>query len=205
MKKLLKIDPLIKVKSSESLYKEPVVIYVSEISDETSQNFSEEISEAHNTGQPVIPVIINSEGGDAYHLMSMISDMDHSMLPIATIVPGVAMSAACVLLTCGTEGYRYASPNATIMIHDVSSWHGGKTEEIKADAKETVRLNKLIFNRMARHCGQEPDFFIKSLHERGHADWYLTPRQAQKLNLINHIRLPSMDINITLDIGFDRQ
>ena len=42
------------------------------------------------------------------------------------------MSCGAVLLTFGEEGMRFADPNATVMIHDVSSGMYGKIEELKA-------------------------------------------------------------------------
>ena len=42
---------------------------------------------------------------------------------------GAAMSAAAVILACGT-GERTMSKNATVMIHDVSSMDFGKVEEL---------------------------------------------------------------------------
>ena len=100
------------------------------------------INKAQNSGQPVIPVIIDSYGGQVYSLMSMISDIKHSKIPVATIVQGKAMSCGAILFSFGTEGYRYMDPDATLMIHDVSSMEIGKVEEIKASAEETERLNQ---------------------------------------------------------------
>lgn len=202
MKKIFHIDPLLKTKSPDILVREPIVIYVSEIDDESVQDFDEEMSEAHNTGQPVIPVVINCEGGSVYGLMAMISAIEAAEIPVATIVTGTAMSAATILLSCGTEGYRYADLNATIMIHDVSSWHGGKAEEVKADAKETDRLNKVLCHKMAKNCGQTTNYFLNLVHEKGHVDWYLTAKQAQKHNIVNHVYMPSLTIDIKVNMDF---
>ena len=81
---------------------------------------------AHSTGQKVIPVVIDSYGGQVYSLMSMIAAIESAELPVATIVEGKAMSCGAVLLSFGEQGMRFADPHATVMIHDVSSGGYGK-------------------------------------------------------------------------------
>ena len=74
--------------------------------------------------------------------MSMISDIRHSRIPVATIVQGKAMSCGAILFSFGAEGMRYMDPDSTLMIHDVSSMAWGKVEEVKVSAEETDRLNQ---------------------------------------------------------------
>jgi ATP-dependent protease ClpP protease subunit len=50
-------------------------------------------------------------------------------------------------------------PDATVMIHDVSSMGWGKVEEIKADAKEVERLNQKVYKMMAKNCGHDEELF----------------------------------------------
>ena len=118
----------------------PVVIRVNKFDEAAAKDFSKEVTRAQNTGQPTLPVIIDSYGGQVYSLMSMISDLERSRIPVATIIQGKAMSCGAVLFSFGTEGYRFMAPDATVMIHDVSSGGRGKVEEIKADAAEAERI-----------------------------------------------------------------
>ena len=128
--------------------------------------------------------------------MSMISAIKHSDLPVATIVEGKAMSCGAILFSFGEEGLRFMDPDATVMIHDVSSMDWGKVEELKAGAAEADRLNEKIYTMMARNCGQDDDFFINEVHDRGRADWYLDAKEAKKLKLANHLRTPKMTVNV---------
>ena len=161
------------------------------------------MSRAQNTGQSVIPVVIDSYGGQVYALMTMISAIKASRIPVATIVEGKAMSCGALLFSFGAEGKRYMDPDATLMIHDVSSFAMGKVEDIKADAKEVDRLNKKVYEMMARNCGKPSDYFLKLVHERGHADWYLDSQEAKSHNVANELRVPTLtckvDLNYTLD------
>ena len=190
-----------KIKELE-LRKQPVIIRVNKFDEESAKDFTSQMSLAHNTGQKVIPVIIDSYGGQVYSLMSMIAAIKASELPVATIVEGKAMSCGAVLFTFGESGLRYMDPDATIMIHDVSSAQWGKVEEIKASAAETERLNKKIYRMMARNCGHPDDYFLDEVHTRGRADWYINSSEAKKLKMADHLRLPKLDVNIDVEFNF---
>lgn len=201
MKKYLTVDPRIKTKTCD-LLEPPVVVRVNKFNEEAVDKFSESIAKAHETGQEIIPVIIDSFGGCVYSLLSMISEVQNSSLPVAMICESKAMSAGAILFTFGTEGHRYLAPHATMMIHEVSSFAYGKVEDIKVDAEEADRLNDLIFRLMAKNCGKADDYFLDIIHEKGHTDWYLTPKEAKKHNLVNHIKVPEMHIDVGVSISF---
>lgn len=194
------IDP--KIKEIE-LRKQPIMIRVNKFDEESAKKFSLEIAAAHNTGQKIIPVIIDSYGGQVYSLMSMISAIKHAEIPVATIVEGKAMSCGAVLFSFGKEGYRFMDPNATVMIHDVSSMDFGKVEELKAGAKEADRLNSIIYTMMAQNCGKKDDYFMKIVDKKKHADWFLDAEETQKHNLANHLRIPKLHIKMSVDIDFE--
>jgi len=180
----------------------PVVIRVRKFDEVSARDFTTLMMKAQNTGQPVAPVIIDSYGGQVYSLMSMVSDIRHSRIPVATIVQGKAMSCGALLFSFGTEGYRYMDPDATLMIHDVSSMSWGKVEEIKASAEETSRLNKKVYQMMAKNCGKRKNYFLDIIHEKGHADWFLEPSEAKKHNLANHLRVPTLKIDADVKFKF---
>jgi ATP-dependent Clp protease protease subunit len=193
-------SPLLKDK--ELIDELPVVIRVKKFDESAAKEFSEKMSNAHNTGQPVVPVIIDSYGGQVYSLMSMISDIMHARIAVATIVQGKAMSCGALLFSFGKEGMRYMDPDATIMIHDVSSMSIGKVEEIKADAEETERLNQKVYKMMAKNCGHHEDYFLDIIHERGHADWFVEADECLKHNLTNHLHIPTLKIEVKVKFDF---
>jgi ATP-dependent Clp protease, protease subunit len=184
---------------SESL---PVVIRVNKFDEKAAEEFSKSVARAQNTGQPVVPVIIDSYGGQVYSLMSMISDIQHSRLPVATIVQGKAMSCGAILFSFGVDGMRYMDPDATVMIHDVSSMGWGKVEEIKADAKEVERLNQKIYRMMAINCGHHEEYFLDIVHEKGHADWFLDAKECKRHKLANKLKVPEMKIGVKVEFEF---
>lgn len=185
------------------LLNNPVIVVVNKFDEDAADEFRNKVSVAQNTGQKIVPVVIDSYGGQVYSLMSMIATIKSCPLPVATIVEGKAMSCGAILFSFGDEGLRFMDKDATLMIHDVSSAQWGKNEEIKASAQETDRLNKKVYKMMARNCGHADDFFIKKVHERGHADWFLEADECKELNLANHLRVPKFNVKINVDIDFD--
>jgi len=185
------------------LSNQPVIIVVNKFDEESAEVFRNKISMAQNTGQKIVPIVIDSYGGQVYSLMSMISTIKACPLPVATIVEGKAMSCGAILFSFGAEGMRFMDKDATVMIHDVSSAQWGKNEEIKASAKETDRLNKKVYQMMAKNCGHPEDFFTKKVHKRGHADWFLEASECKKLNLANHLRIPKFSVKIDVSINFE--
>ena len=184
---------------SESL---PVVIRVNKFDEKGAEDFSKSVAAAQNTGQPVLPVIIDSYGGEVYSLMSMISDIQHSRIPVATIVQGKAMSCGAILFSFGVEGRRYMDPDATVMIHDVSSMAWGKVEEVKVSAQETERLNQKVYKMMAENCGHDEDYFLDIVHEKGHADWFLDAKDGLRHTLANQLHIPELKIGVKVEFEF---
>ena len=183
-------SPLIK---DAELKNEPIIARVNKFDEPTAKAFSTAIMKAQNTGQHIIPIIIDSYGGQVYSLMSMIS--------VATIVQGKAMSCGAILFSFGAEGHRYMDPDSTLMIHDVSSMGWGKVEEIKASAEETDRLNRKIYTMMAENCGHHNDYFLDIVHDKGHSDWFLEYDECLKHNLANHAYVPDFSVSIKVEFG----
>ena len=140
------VSPMIK---ELELRHSPVIIRVNKFDEDSAKEFIGKMALAHNTGQPIIPIVIDSYGGQVYSLMSMISAIKQAEIPVATIIEGKAMSCGAVLFSFGAEGLRYMDPNATLMIHDVSAGALGKVEEMKSSVEEDQR-ERLLVQKMVR-------------------------------------------------------
>ena len=202
MKTIYEVDNRIRKKVTEIL-DQPVVIRVTDFDEKSAENFAHDMADAHNTGQSIIPIVVDSYGGQVYSLLSMIAEVQASKLPVATIGVGKSMSCGSILLSCGDEGFRFMAPTAHLMLHDLSSVKGGKIEEIKAGTKQSEKLQKQIFGLMAKNCGHKNDYFLNLLHDASHAEVYLTPNQAKKHNIIQHIGMPSMKITVSVDVALE--
>lgn len=199
MFKKLVIHPLIRAKHAE-LLDMPQVVLVQKFTEEGVKDFRDQMERAHQTGQPIVPIVIDSYGGSVYGCLDMIGHLQKATLPVHTIVTGKAMSAGAILFGMGQT--RHMADNATLMLHDASLFAFGKTEEIKSDAKEIERLNNLIFRMIARNCGQKSDYFIKLIHDKSHADWYLTAKEARKHKLCTNIGIPELTVEVSVNYKF---
>ena len=73
---------------------------------------------------------------------------------VRTICIGRCASMAAVLLSGGTKGKRYITPNSEVMIHEVSSFNMGKVGELKIDYEHTNTLNEQIIKLLAENTGK---------------------------------------------------
>jgi ATP-dependent Clp protease, protease subunit len=194
-----KVSPLIK---DMELKHSPVIIRVNEFTEESAADFASKVALAQNTGQPIVPVIIDSYGGQVYSLMSMIAAIKASEIPVATIVEGKAMSCGVILASCGSKGHRYITEDATLMIHDVSSGAFGKNSEIQASADETQRLNEKIYQILAENTGKPAKWFHKKIMKRGRADWFVEPYRAIEIGISDVIGMPKLHIDVSVSIDF---
>lgn len=202
MRNNIKINPKLHIPKLEEVYKEPITIRVNKFDEEACAHFDNDFEEAINTGQPVLPILIDSYGGSSYGVIGMLNLIESSPIPVATILLSKAMSAGAILFAFGTEGYRYMHPNASMMIHDVASNTGGKIEDIKSDTKNLDEMNQKIYKRMSLHLGHKVNYFGDLIKEHNHVDWYLAAKDAKKHNIANHLRIPNYNIEINLSVSF---
>lgn len=160
------------------------------------------MSIAHTIGQPIIPVIIDSDGGRIDCLRSMVTMIENSKIPIATIVEGRAYSCGSVLFSCGAQDHRYISPHAKLLIHQASAGTFGKVEEMKNDTEEFLRTNDWTNEILAKNCGKDPDYFKRMQKKHRNIDWWISPKEAMKHNLANHIGIPEMVVKVRVFFEF---
>lgn len=202
MKSIVKIDPLLHIEDTKDVLNFPVIARVTRFDANGLADLQDDISAAHETGQPVVPIVIDSFGGEAYTCIAMISAIQNSRIPVATIVTGKAMSAGAVLFGFGTEGFRFMDANAILMLHDIADDPEGKLEDLKVDVKHLEYLNQTIYKRMAKHVGQPDDYFLQLIKKTNHLDLYLTGKEAKKHKLANHIRVPTLELNVKVEYKF---
>lgn len=189
----------IKVDGPANMQRPFKTLWVQEFDPAAVQRFACDLAEIRLARQGVCPVIIDSDGGDVYSLFAMVDLLAAFDGPVVTIVLK-AMSAGAALASCGTEGHRYVSPHATIMLHDVNDSGGaGKVEEQRANFLETQRVNRSMWTLIEANIKQPKGFLLKRLKDRSRADWYVTPREAVRLNLANHLGTPMFEVRSILD------
>ena len=167
-----------------------VVLYVNDFTVESYKDFQENFLKAEHSGQTVIPVYIDSCGGEINTLFAMIDLFNSSELPVCTIAIGRAQSCGADLLAAGTKGYRYASPLASIMIHEGEGGFVGKPSDIKTHAAEELRVVKTTFELLDNHCGQTLGYWEGILQSKNNPDLFMTSAEAQVHGLVDYVKVP---------------
>ena len=103
MKTILTKNDLLK---ESELRSNPITIRVDEFTPNGAKEFAAKMEAAHNTGQPVIPIVIDSYGGQVYSLMAMIAQIKSAEKPIATIIEGKAMSCGGSIINFWSKGFE---------------------------------------------------------------------------------------------------
>jgi ATP-dependent Clp endopeptidase proteolytic subunit ClpP len=202
MQVIYDIEKGFKVTKIDELLFEPVVVGVGEFTMKALTKYEEDFNKALNTGQSVVPVLINSYGGYVDAVMAMITVIEASPIPVATICTGWAMSCGLCLFSCGTPGMRFMGPNARLMLHEISGGTWGKEKEVTADAKEMKRLNKNLFRKVSKACGHKPNYFMDLMRSKINTDFYLSPKQALRHNIADVIGVPTMTVNAKIKTDF---
>ena len=161
--------------------------------------FSYQVNYIMSAGQPVIPIIIDSYGGEVYSAFAMIDILKATGKPISTMIRGKAMSAGALLFTAGSKGMRFIGENAALMIHDSACCSWGKMAENSANAKEGERVTSLMLSHFDKAANKSSGFFNQEIINRRGADWYLSPQEAVSLGLADDIKTPLIFNNLCLD------
>jgi ATP-dependent Clp protease protease subunit len=101
-----------------------------------------------------ISLYINSPGGSISAGLAIYDTMQLINSPISTVAVGMTASMGTILLCAGTEGRRYALPNATVHIHQ--PWGGvqGQAVDIEIEARRILRERERLNQILAQHTGQ---------------------------------------------------
>lgn len=127
-----------------------------------------------------VTLVINSSGGNVYSAIAIIDYIRKLNVKVNTICRGRAMSAAALILTCGT-GTRAASENSTIMFHEVSSDFFGKSSDVKQSVKHLQTLEESVFRLLESTTSKSKDWWKENCIK----DTYYTPNEAIGLGIID--------------------
>lgn len=129
-----------------------------------------------------ITLLLNSNGGDVYEALGIIDYINTLSVPVNVVARGRAMSAAAMILCCGT-GIRAASLSTTIMVHEASAEIMGKSADIKANADHIDELEEDFYRMMAGKTKNNEEFWRKACRK----DFYMSAEKAKELGLIDTV------------------
>lgn len=132
-----------------------------------------------------INILLNSPGGDVIEtlaLIDFIQSQKEQGITFNIIVRGAAMSAAALLLTCGT-GVRAASKHSKIMVHQLSTVVVGKLSDIKSNAKFSEQLEDDCNQLMADYSKMDKEYW----EDISSSDYFMSADKALELGIIDKV------------------
>ncbi len=130
-----------------------------------------------------INMYINSPGGIIYSGLAVYDTMQWVSAPIATTCVGLAASMGSILLAAGAAGKRGALPNARIMLHQPLGGTQGQASDIEIQAKEIIRLKRLLYEILARHT----DKSIEQIENDADRDYWLSAQEAKDYGIVDNV------------------
>tara|TARA_Y200000002_G_scaffold204825_1_gene168999 strand:+ start:208 stop:954 length:747 start_codon:yes stop_codon:yes gene_type:complete len=97
---------------------------------------------------------INSFGGSIFAAFAAIDFIQQSNIPVYTVIEGATASAGTLISIVGKK--RFIRPNACMLIHQLSSWFGGKMTEIEDEYQNLKMLEDKIKNFYFKHTKITP-------------------------------------------------
>ena len=130
-----------------------------------------------------IHLYINSPGGVVTSGFAMYDTMQFIKPPVSTLCVGQAMSAGSLLLCAGHKDMRFATPNASIMVHQPSGGYQGQATDIMIHAQWTEALKRRLNEVYVKHTGQDYETVVNALER----DKFMTVEKAKEFGLIDQI------------------
>lgn len=130
-----------------------------------------------------ISFYINSPGGSVTAGLAIYDTMRHINADVQTICMGQSASMGAILLAGGTRGKRLSLPSARILIHQ--PWGGvqGQAVDIGIQAREIVRLKRMLINYLSEDTGKDDTVIAKDLER----DFFMSAAEAVEYGIVDRI------------------
>lgn len=130
-----------------------------------------------------ISFYINSPGGSVTAGLAIYDTMRYINADVQTICMGQAASMGAILLAGGTRGKRMALPSSRILIHQ--PWGGvqGQAVDIGIQAREIVRLKRMLINFLSEDTGKDENTIAVDLER----DFFMSSGEAVEYGIVDKI------------------
>ncbi|HEF9825210.1 TPA: ATP-dependent Clp endopeptidase proteolytic subunit ClpP [Campylobacter coli] len=166
------------------LLKDRIIMLSGEIHDELAASIVAQLLflEAEDPTKDIY-LYINSPGGVITSGFSIYDTMNYIKPDVCTICIGQAASMGAFLLSCGTEGKRFALPNSRIMIHQPLGGARGQATDIEIQAKEILRLKAILNDILAKNTKQK----VAKIAKDTERDFFMSAQEAKEYGLIDKV------------------
>jgi ATP-dependent Clp protease protease subunit len=166
------------------LLRERIIFLGDEVDDELANSIMAQLLllDSENSEKDIM-LYINSPGGSITAGMAIFDTMQLIKSDVSTICLGEAASMGAFLLSAGTKGKRMALPSARIMIHQPLGGARGQATDIELEAKEIMRMKKMLNSLLSNHTGQP----LEKIEEDTERDYFLSAQEAVEYGLIDKV------------------
>ena len=138
-----------------------------------------------------ILLYVNSPGGSITAGMAIYDTMQFVPNDIVTVGIGMAASMGQLLLTAGTRGKRYITPNARVLLHQPHGGFGGTASDIQTQAQLILDMKKRLAEITAAQTGKS----VKQINADGDRDRWFNAQEALEYGFVDHIRESALDVS----------
>ncbi len=131
-----------------------------------------------------IYLYINSPGGSITAGMAIYDTMQYVPNDIVTVGIGMCASMGQFLLSSGTKGKRYATPNTRVLLHQPHGGFGGTASDIQTQAELIMSMKKQLASITAVQTGKT----LEQIMADGDRDRWFTAAEALEYGFIDHIQ-----------------
>jgi len=184
-------DPAFQPNVFDRLLKDRIIWLGSEVRDENANEIAAKLLLlAAEDDKRDIYLYINSPGGSITAGMAIYDTMQFVPNDIVTVGIGMAASMGQLLLTAGTKGKRYITPNARVLLHQPHGGFGGTASEIQTQAKLITSMKQRLAEITAAATGKT----VEQIHADGDRDRWFTADEALEYGFVDHIRASASDV-----------
>jgi ATP-dependent Clp protease protease subunit len=109
---------------------------------------------------------------------------------IVTVGIGMAASMGQFLLTSGTKGKRYITPNARVLLHQPHGGFGGTASDIQTQAQLILSMKQRLAELTAAQTGKT----VEQVNEDGDRDRWFSAQEALEYGFVDHVREFASDV-----------
>ena len=130
-----------------------------------------------------ISLYINSPGGVVTAGLAIYDTIKYIKPDVQTICIGQAASMAAVILAGGAKGKRFALPSGRVMMHQPWGGAEGQAKDINIQAREILRLKKMLTEYIAKDTGKSVETVAADLER----DNFMSASEAKEYGIVDKV------------------
>lgn len=158
------------------------------IDDEMAQSVISQLQYLEDNGAEEITLQICSPGGSVSAGLAIYDTMNYIKARVVTVGIGMCASMGAFLLSAGSRGFRRATQNCEILIHQPLGGAQGQASDIIIAADHIKRTRERINRILADNTGQT----LENIEKDTDRDKIMTSAEALEYGLIDKV-IPSIN------------